>query len=177
MRTIGFDIDGVLYDFQTAVFDHLTMYHKLVQDYTEFWREERDNRGRFSNVFWENIIKVPILYELFDMSPSDLDVLNTLSKDFKIIYVTHRPKEVKFTTEMWFKRNELPYKENLYFAGDKSIPILENQCEYFIDDSVHVIEKLQGITNAILRKRQWHTEEHLKYPYISSLSELLEMTL
>lgn len=180
MRTIGFDIDGVLYDFQYVLYNHLKIHHNLVQDFSDFWRMERSgdySRQVYNDLFWHNIIRVPVLYEAMDISSHNLAILQELAKDFELIYITHRPTEIKHVTEMWFERNKLPYHYNLYFVEDKSIPILKHQCEYFIDDLVKNIKDLQKVTNAILFKREWHTKENLKYPYISDLQELLEMNL
>jgi uncharacterized HAD superfamily protein len=175
VKTIGFDIDGVLYDFHTAIYDHLKMYHNLSENYVDFWKAERNGRGGFSYMFWDSIIKLPILYEQYVIHEQDRQTLDKLAKRFNFIYVTHRPEDVRFVTKYWFKENELPYRDNIYFSKDKSLPIIEHQCLYFVDDMVRNVKDLEGLTNAILMKKAWHTEEDLELTYISSLQELEEL--
>jgi len=172
MKTIGFDIDGVLYKYHEAAYRHLKHYHGVTEDYTTFWKEQVAGTGRFSETFWDNFSKIPVLYEVFIMLEENLNILSNLAKSYEIIYVTHRPIDVKFATIEWFKYNKLPYADNIYFVEDKTIPVLRHQCKYFVDDTIKNIVELEKVTNAILMKKPWHTNEYLNYTYIENLKEL-----
>lgn len=175
VKTIGFDIDGVIYDFHTSAYEYLKMYCNLSEDFTTFWRNEQTGNGQYSDFFWNNFLKIPVLYESHPIAEKDLITLNNLAKKFSFIYVTHRPEEVKFVTEYWFKENKIPYSDSIYFSADKSLPIIEHQCLYYTDDMSKNIKHLEGFTNAILMKKAWHTKEDLELTYISSLQELEEL--
>lgn len=171
-KTIGFDLDGVIYDFHRVAYEHLKFYHGVTQDFTTFWREEQNGGRYFSEVFWENFLKIPILYESTIIPERDLDLLNELANKYNIIYVTHRPPEIESATDAWFRNNKIPYRNNVYFSEDKSIPIIQNQCLYFVDDMIKNIITLEKVTNAILLKKVWHGKDYLNYTYIENLGDL-----
>lgn len=176
MKTIGLDLDGVVYDYHTVTYNHLVKERNLTLKPAEFWG---NGESIYSEKVWYNLLRIPILYEKAPINDDDLDVLNYLSRSFNLVYITNRPREVEFVTRWWMKENKIPQTSNLYFVTGSKVPlILKNQCEYFIDDRLSIVKELENYTNPILVRKDWHSKEELvDILYIRSLKELLEIGL
>jgi len=173
MNTIGFDIDGVLYPVHKIAYTELVANHNLKIPFTKFWE---DYKKYYSKIFWDNFFKLPFLYERAVPTKEILDTVNYLSNKYNIVYITSRPKDVKFVTKWWLKNYKFPNYDNIFFSKDKTIEIRKNKCLYFIEDrgKQEEIDGMNKITNVILVNQVWN--KHITgVPRIQELNELKEL--
>lgn len=106
------------------------------------------------------------------------EVLETLSKDFKLFYVTARSGELEHPTRVWAEVNELPQRENLIVTANpnKAIHIMKNEIEIFVEDRPSSIEHIAEHTSIILLSQPWNIQymknNHVR---IDILEELIPM--
>jgi uncharacterized HAD superfamily protein len=170
--TIGFDIDGVLYDIHRVTYTELRARHNLNVSLVEFWCED-GYKNNYTEKFWENFYKIPILYEKTPPNKDIIDTVNYLSNKYNICYITSRPDEVRFVTGWWLKSYKFPNYDNVFFSNNKTIDIRKNKCIYFIEDQwiQDKIDKMNKITNVVLVDRVYN--RHIEgVPRIQRLSEL-----
>jgi len=152
---IGFDLDGVLYDWHGVVYQHLCIFHKLNIDYKTFWTEATNI---YSDNFWNGIERIVTLYGKLPPSDSLLDTLNYLARKYNIIYVTSRPEEVEKSTRHYLERWSFPEYDQVFFYKDKTIPVRKSQCSYFVEDKVDNILQLENHTNVIIKSQPWNKQ-------------------
>jgi len=176
MKTIGLDLDGVLYDWHGVIFDYIKYHKQIPEDYKDFWRKARlDNYCRELLTY---LVDIPIFYTKKDIMPRTLRVVEELAKNNRIYYITTRPDSAKHATMSWLKRCNLPHYENLIITQNKRPYIAMLECDYFVDDRFKTIDNIQDITNAILFKSNYMYDEDVEgYNYIEQLEELLEVRL
>ena len=173
MDTLGFDLDGVLYDWHSNSYNYLVHYHKLDMPFREFWE---GGHTQFSEELWSNIAKIPVLYERSFPFPGIVSVLNRLNSKYNIVYITKRPITVRRVTERWLATHKFPNYDNVYLTKDKPSLVRYHNCKFYVEDRDTHIEELRNLTNIIVMNRYWNKN----YPdlptidYIDELEELLE---
>ena len=170
MDTIGFDVDGVLYDIHVPVYTELVAFHGLNESFNIFWENYRDY---YTEKFYDSLFRISILYDKLPPVNGAVDTLNYLASKYKICYITSRPKEVESITRYWLRNYKFPYYDNVEFSKDKSIEIRQHNCKYFIEDhwNQSIVDKLSKITNLILVSRIYNKEIY-GVPRIGSVTEL-----
>jgi len=170
METIGFDLDGVLYDFHVAAYTELVAFHGLDVSFNIFWD---DYQSYYSEKFFSNFVKISILYNRLTPITGSVDTLNYLANKYNICYITSRPDDVVNITKYWLKYYNFPNYDNIEFSTDKSIEIRQHNCKYFIEDmwKQETVNKLAKITNLILVSKI-HNRNIYGVPRISSVTEL-----
>lgn len=171
---IGFDLDGVLYDWHGVVYTWMQDYHKDFDvPYAEFWLEwiQKEENRKLADF----LTKVPTLCTKIIMSDSMNKMLWDLSKDLEIFYITARPREVHFATSWWIKTSKVPYPENLIFAKDKVPHIIDNSIDFFVEDMVKHALELRNYTNVILINKPWNEIIQGEFPLLSSVLEIPEL--
>lgn len=170
MDTIGFDIDGVLYDIHTAAYTELIAFHGLTIPFSKFWG---NYKSYYSEKFYNSFFKIPILYDSMLPISGSIETLNYLAGKYNLCYITARPQEVKYVTKKWLKTNKFPYYENVEFSKNKEVEIRSNNCKYFIEDCwvQDKVDSMSKITNLILVNAVYN-RDIINVPKIRLISEL-----
>ena len=175
-RTIGLDLDGVLYPWHQIIYEEVKFRKGIEEDYREFWRKAKEEN--YHRVLLEALVEVPMFYSQRDIRSHVLEVVNELAKMYQIFYITTRPESARSATLNWIERSKLPYASNLIITQNKKPYISMLECDYFVDDKHKTIDDIKDITNAILFKADYFYDEDVEgYNYIETLDELLEIGL
>jgi uncharacterized HAD superfamily protein len=155
---IGWDLDGVLYPWHEHVLDYAKEYMGTPKDCTlEGFFGPEGLFHTWPDLAIQNILKIPIFYEKSPIVKSKLEILNRLAKEHELVYITSRPPEAEFVTELWVKGNHLPFSHNLYVVnGSKQDLVSSLDISYFIDDRPTVVKELHDIVKVILYTRPWN---------------------
>lgn len=167
--SIGLDLDGCLYDWAVAAYTELTVHHKLVIPFFEFWEYHQDN---YSPFFWDNFVKNKTIYSRIPPSTKQLNMLNSLSNDFTLYYITARPIEIFNTTVEYLNRYDYPQRDNLFFTQDKDLLSVELGVDYFLEDNVKMANKLSKVTQVVFMKHPWNRLAWGKYIELDAIEEL-----
>ncbi len=171
---IGFDLDGVLYDWHRVAYDWVCETTKEFDvPYDEFWVDwlDRDENHMLANF----LVKAPIFVTKIIMSDSMRNMLWSLAKNNELFYITARPQEAHLGTEWWIKTSRVPNPKNLIFAKDKLPHIIENEIDYFIEDMTKHALALQNHTRIILVEKPWNVIIQEEFPTVNSVLELPEL--
>lgn len=155
---IGWDLDGVLYPWNEVVLEYAKEYMRLPKDCTlESLFGPEGLFHQWPELQRQNIIKIPTFYEKSPIVKSKLEILNNLAKIHELLYITSRPDEARFVTDLWVHQNKLPYADNLYVVnGSKRDLVSSLHIDYFIDDRPAVVKELHDIVKIILYTRPWN---------------------
>lgn len=171
---IGFDLDGVLYDWHRVAYDWMISVNENFDvPFAEFWTEWLDQDE--NHMLADFLMKAPNLVTKIIMSEPMREMLWGLAENNEIFYITARPQEVHFGTRWWIKSSKVPNPENLIFAKDKLPHIIENDIDYFIEDSTKQALALQNHTRIILVEKPWNVIIQEEFPTIFSVLELPEL--
>lgn len=130
----------------------------------------------YSKLAQQNLVRTRHLYNTRTIDNLDLQLLRDLdNREDTIYYITSRPIEVKLDTEVWLKRNNLPQRENLIFADDKSIPIILNNIDYHIEDNKKHALNCNKYTNIILVKKPWNVDICDKFVCVHYVHEIRDI--
>lgn len=169
MSAVGFDLDGVLYEWHEAVYDYFKMFREYKDSYTTFWR---NYRTILTNEDWGTITEISPLYGCKNPPTGCQDFLSKVADKYEIYYITFRPKSAELTTENYLKRFDFPFRENLIFTPDKANHARLLKLKYFTEDRQDYIEPLSKVTNVILRARPWNEDIWDVYPTAHSFSDM-----
>lgn len=152
---IGFDLDGVLYNWHDAVYTYFKIYESYRGSYNEFWKTYFHSLPKTKQDFITNIID---LY--YKISPQDgvLELLNSLSKKHDIFYITSRPIESERITEKYLKDFSFPFRQNLVFSKEKDIAVRLHNVDIFFDDSISVVKSIDKSCASVLIKQPWNED-------------------
>ena len=154
---LGLDLDGVIYPWQEVVYDHMKYFHNETRNFHDFWRDATEKV--FTTKMGEFWLTNNLFYVQRNIRPDILDTLNCLSQFYDLFYITSRVKSAQRATRYWFKVNNLPRKEYLYFSGSEKLPlVLEHEVGYFVEDRIKHILELRNYTNTILIRQPWNEE-------------------
>jgi uncharacterized HAD superfamily protein len=172
IKSVGVDIDGVLYDWHRSVYDWHTNFKNYTGSFNEFWTE---GVSKFDTAWWEYTCSLDILYS--DRPPVNdcLFFLNNIKDKFEIYYITSRPECVKTTTEQYLKRYKLPFRDNLILTDDKVNVARRLKLTYAIDDLPAHVEALSKITKVFMMAKPWNIYIQNKYITVKSLTEILNL--
>jgi len=174
MTKIGFDLDGVLYDWHKVVYDWMVESHSNFDvSYKDFWTDwiNQDEHKSVANF----LIKTPIFVTKLMMSDTIRNTLWTLAKTNELFYITARPRAVHFGTSWWIKTSRIPNPENLLFAKDKLPNIINHGIDYFVEDMTKHALALQNHTKVILVAKPWNKIIQDEFPVIQSVTQLPEL--
>lgn len=171
MRLMGLDLDGVLYEWHTSVYDYCVRFRDYTKSITEFWTNPYESCDMD---FWNTITEVDIFYSNMSPTPDCVKFLDVVKEKFELYYITSRPDYVKTTTQQYLRRYGFPYQDNLIFTKDKVNMARKLQLSYIILDNVENVKSLSNVTNTILRARPWNKEIWDLYPTCHSLMDALQ---
>ena len=178
MKIYGFDLDGVIYDWHKAVYKYLKRYHNEDRLYETFWKDAVKDDAGYSKMFWYNLVHMERLYEKYPAKWDVVNALQTLGKDYVVVYITSRPAVVRTTTKLWLDRYNLPQTANLVHTQDpKHLAVRYYGCDYYVEDKIeHIKSPLRNVTNLYVMKQPWN-EDYLEdvdnITIIEKLSEIL----
>ena len=177
MQTIGFDLDGVLYNWRRAVWDTLLLEFHEKRTFFDFWNEEEHGVSHYNKMFWYNLIRREDLYENMLPAKNVVRTLKILSKRFEIKYITHRSEWVRYVTEKWLKNYSFPSIENLIMSEKpKHILVRQHDCAYYVEDRSKILDsELKNVCTLFGMRTvdNGHLEGDPKIQFIDTIPELL----
>ena len=168
---IGFDLDGVLYDWHNATYEYAVDFLGVKDTMEVFYRGSTEHI--YPEMFWSNIIRIPFLYTKYGIKKELSKMLDKLAKNNELFYITHRPSEARLATNRWLEVNNIPYKENIIFTSNKSLEIRRNNIKLFIDDDPRVIKALNNICNTIYVFHPWWDVSNTTFKF--SVKHILDL--
>lgn len=170
-KVLGLDLDGVLYNWHTAVYDYVKLYRNYQGSYTKFWSDDYKN---LSDEMWKFLTTIDIFYS--SQAPTDdcVRFLNDVSSNFEIFYITSRPDYVKLTTEQYLRKYNFPFQENLIFTSNKVNEARRYCVDFFVEDMPANIDSLSKVTNVILMAQPWNKDIQDKYLTVRSINQILQ---
>lgn len=150
MKKIGIDLDSTLNNL-TDVW--IELYNKDYNDNLEYflnWDSHNDVKSECGKKIYDYLL-IPQLFYNLDINPNAKDVVEFLSKHYKLYIVTAYIPTSCNDKVNWVKKY-LPEFDinNIIFINDKSILELD----YLIDDGPHNIEGFKG--KGIIYDRQYN---------------------
>jgi uncharacterized HAD superfamily protein len=167
---IGFDIDGVVYDWHRALYPTLVHNHHTEKCFDLFWRDQVNGNGEIDPDTW--------LYLRHDESfysnppiPFVAQYLQWLNQDHELWFVTQRPPSLEEFTKQWFVYHSIPFAHITCVIDKKN---LVKDLEWFVEDNPHNVVKLSVVTRMIVIKKPWN--EHLRgnFPMYDNISQIME---
>lgn len=182
IKTIGFDIDGVIYPWHEAVLESAKREGLVEVSATTgdlFAYPEEDGLLFHWSKFARDKYVSNVENYLHPLPRRSKDVLQELSEHFTLFYVTARSGELEYPTFRWAEENNLPQRENLIVSsGPKTRYIIDNDIDVFIEDRPKYVEQLEGFTTLILLTQPWNVNygrnNHVR---IDTLEELIPMLM
>jgi len=165
---IGFDLDGVLYDWHDVVYRYCVNNCNYTGSFSQFWKDYNS----FSDNKKLNFETTPIFFSKKIPSPSMIRFLTDVAKDNTIFYITARKKEVHSATINYLERYKFPCTENLIFAEDKAIYIKLLDIDIFVDDFPTTLDSIGNSADTYLFARPWNESICHDYNCINSIEEL-----
>jgi len=166
---IGLDLDGVCYDWHTAIYTELGI--ESGKSFSEFWANPHDT---LTEKEWEYIVSIPMYYEKLGLRESVSNVLPKLAELGELFYITSRDSSLRRVTERFLNKNKLPFKENLFMEKDKAYIARMLQLDYFVDDFVSQYDSVSKVTNTFLMAQPWNRKGWEGRNVIFGLDELYE---
>ena len=155
MTKISFDLDGCLFDWHKFAYEWYCNYTKTEPDYTEFWKTIIHT---LSDCMINNLLENSNLYHKETARKDIVEMLNRLSKNYEIIYLTSRPptKEIVYQTNKWIKENNFPNPEEVYFESKKDQFVRLNHVDILVDDDQEIAEKCKNLCSTFLVHKCYH---------------------
>ena len=169
---LGLDLDGVLYDFHSAMFTYFQYEMKYTGTYQEFWLEYFRGLSKEKQKYY---LALPIFYDAVIPSCRIMSFLEYAKDRAEIYYITHRPMEVESITKRHLKKYNFPYQDNLCITDDKVTACRMYGVTHFLDDFANQVEAVAKITNAYLFAKPWNKEYRDKLTTVYSLEEFRQL--
>lgn len=174
MKNIGLDLDGVLYNWHSAVYTYYVMYKNYQGTEREFWTTRYKT---ISDDEWDCLVNMDILYSSQCPTPECMSFIHEISKYYSVYYITSRPAFVKITTEQYLKRHKFPFLENLVFTHDKSITARQLMLSMCVDDMPKNLEPLSKVTDVVMIAHPYNVDYWDKFPTAHSLTSALKLII
>jgi len=166
---VGFDLDGVLYDWHRAVYNDCVSHEDYEGSFREFWTGYFQSFPRNKQ---KNFCYRDPLYSSQIPSKKLLKFLDSVAKEHEIFYVTARSDECYLTTKFYMERYNFPYSYNLVLAKDKATIIKLHRIDIFIDDFPSNLDEIGSSATTFLIKKPWNEEVMDNYNTILSVFDL-----
>ena len=165
---IGFDLDGVLYDWHDVIYTYCVDREGYVGSASQFWEDYRE----FPVDKKLNFEKTSIFFSKKIPSKVVIDFLNEISKDNTLFYITARKEDVRLTTEMYLEKYNFPNNGNLFFTDDKATHVKLLDIDIFVDGFPAHIDSIGNSAETYLVERPWNKDVSHKYNAIVSILEI-----
>jgi uncharacterized HAD superfamily protein len=169
---LGLDMDGVLYDFHSALFTYYQYEMNYTGSYEEFWK---DFIPSMNPEYQNYIMSIPMLYDMLNPMFGAKEFLEFAKDKAEIYYITHRPVELERLTKRYLKRYDFPQFDNLIMTGDKVTACRLYGVTHFLDDFANQVENVSAVADAYLRARIHNREYQDKLKTVYSLKEFKEL--
>lgn len=165
---IGFDLDGVIYPWHTAVYNYLVENkQEPVPSFRELWL---DPYSYLSEEKWDYLASLPTLYSVIMPRKSILDMLNELDKaGHTIYYITNREKDLHRITEKYLDDYKFPQASNLIMTKEKDKVVRTMELDVIVEDKPKNLEKLASLCRTIGIAHPWNEDQR---EYLESLGVL-----
>jgi uncharacterized HAD superfamily protein len=153
------------------VYNYQCYYAKEERNFYDFWKEATEKV--FSTPLGNFWLTNNLFYVQRDIRPDYLEVIDVISKSYDIYYITSRVKTAWNPTRYWFKRNNMPFKDNLYFAEGEKLPlILQHKIDVFVEDRIKHVLELKNHTDVVLVQQPWN---ELIWDEVTTINSVLEL--
>jgi uncharacterized HAD superfamily protein len=165
---IAFDLDGVLYDWHTAVYNYLKNTNKnFTASFRELWTAPYAN---ITEKDWEYFANLPTLYAVMIPKKTILAMLNTLNDaGHTLYYITNRTDDLERVTRKYLDDYKFPQAFNLIHTDDKGMVVRTLEIDVIVEDKTENLESLAGLCRTIGIERIWNEADR---PYLESLGVL-----
>jgi 5'(3')-deoxyribonucleotidase len=155
MTKLAVDLDGCVYNWQHFAYEWYCDYTKTEPDYVEFWKTTVHT---FNECMINNLLENSLLYHRETARKDIVNLLNKLSKNYEVIYLTSRPetKEIVYQTSKWIKDNNFPNPDEIYYSKNKDQFVRLNHVDILIDDNQEVCEKCKNLCSVFLVHKPYH---------------------
>jgi uncharacterized HAD superfamily protein len=167
---VAFDLDGVLYPWTTACWEYCSRAGFTKLSKVDFFKKTEQK----NSLFWDNIIKDPIILETFPPTNQLRDFMRRVGRKHQVYYITSRPIEVERVTQRYLKKYDFPDWENLYFSHDKDMEIVKFNIAALIEDNYRNAEKCAKHCASYLINTPWNQKE-VSDPRIVRVDNLFEL--
>lgn len=124
-----------------------------------------------SNAFWESSEGL-MMFSQCDAFKTAPEALQTISKLFKVVYVTARPEIARLITRVWLQRNGFP-DAPVVLATDKVKVVRELGIGLIVEDAPHYIEALSKEVPVIAKDYGYN--RHLDVPRFTNWVDFLDL--
>jgi len=170
MKTLGLDLDGVVYLWQEAAFIHVRDFHGYGGTYGDLFTSEYWNNK--SEIFKTNIVNIESLYYKFPPSFKTQALFRRLAEKRDIVYITHRYPNLANVTLKFLKDFKYPNPDHVIFSKDKAYDVRLAGCDEFVDDRWVIAQALNNICTSYLMAQPWNVGHRDGLKVIHSLEEL-----
>lgn len=170
MRTIGLDLDGVLYRWHESLYEYFRLYRNFRGTYNEFWSTYIQQVSEEELCY---LAGIDTLYSNMPPTRDCIDFLDVLKDLFEIFYVTSRPDSVRATTELFLEKHKFPFKENLIFTPNKDNFARLHKFSFAVDDVQQHLEKYSKVTTPILFAQPWNRAIRDNFIVVRNLMEIV----
>jgi len=154
----GFDIDGVLYPWHMLVWKWYVDKTGENISMVDFWKYPHGHVANNEGQSWvTEMVKNPIPYTNQPVHAGVIRAVKYIANHYadNIYYITGRPVHVKDATRDWLKESRLPFADNLIFADEYELDMLEfgkiegkiaavigTDCSYYVEDRPKYLEMI-----------------------------------
>lgn len=171
VKTIGFDLDGVLYPWQQAAYDWCVRGGYTDIDWETFWNLWLPSQPK---IFSDNLVRIPTLYHTMYPTKKQVQFLQALGKKYTIFYITGRPPEMQAVTESFLESVKYPQIENLIFAENKTPVVIQQRIELFVDDRHSVVNELAQVCKVLLMNQIYNVHQNID-PRVNRIDTIFEV--
>lgn len=168
---LGLDLDGVLYDYHSALYTYCQYELNYLGTYEEFWLNYMKNSN---NERQNYLTSLPIPYEMIVPSKCVTDFLEFANSNSDIYYITHRPQHLERITRRYFRRYNFPQQDNLFMTDDKITCCRYLGITHFIDDFVNNVKAVSAVADSYLMAKPWNKEFQDDFKTVHNLNEFRE---
>ncbi len=169
---IGIDIDWVLTkNFFRRLYMDLYLRNKTTSDFYTFWKNEHHLLPKLEKDFYN---KTSIYYGVDDIDINTRKNLWKLAESHQLFYITARPLEIQADTIIWFSKQDIPYKDDIYFSTTKKVLEVQiNNIDLFVDDNASILEAIAPYCQVLLVEAPWN-EDYTNFKKIRGLEDVYD---
>ena len=175
LKKLGFDIDGVLCDFNTEFWNRANARFGLDVDpnaVPSYWYMDevlggKEKAGEFfaeeiANDLFQTCLPYPegqiFVTNLLEDKSLDIKFITARSADHNILWDGELVRKVRNDTKEWLSLYFPTFdQKNLIYAPQKDEVIYKEGIQLFVEDSLATADRLSGVCTSLLLNRSWNT--------------------